>query len=300
MNAQVIKNFVKSKIRKYKLITQTSKCLPEVTCIDVGASYYPHPAWECFRHSQKTTWVAVEPNHQNLKYIDHWKYPSKVFTVKNGLSQNGGEQTLYVTNTDSGSSLLKPIVPQGEEHRYDLNYFFPVKEVKINTLTLSEVVTKYVKNTPVTIKLDTQGSEFMILKGLDTEFLKTNVACIEMEINMRARSAMSGASKFYEVQQYLESIGMELVKLKPIAGTMPSYSGKLKNECFLNECDAVFFLRQDIAEAKGKEYLLTLVGLYVSYQFLSEAKHLIEKLISSKKLTPEEESNLINLIEIIQ
>ena len=36
--------------------------LPEVVCIDVGASYYPHPAWRVFLASGRARWVAVEPN----------------------------------------------------------------------------------------------------------------------------------------------------------------------------------------------------------------------------------------------
>jgi hypothetical protein len=38
----------------------------DVVWLDVGASYYPHPAWELFRASSKVHWIAVEPNEQNL------------------------------------------------------------------------------------------------------------------------------------------------------------------------------------------------------------------------------------------
>src|SRR5258706_2322348 len=118
---------------RFKINRKVAVILPRLNCIDVGASYYPHPAWEVFRMSPKTQWIAVEPNFENLIYVKHWSWPSQVKSVEIGLSQLGGNQTLYVTNVDSGSSLLKPVIEPNMEHRVAYrDYFFPIKEVVIN------------------------------------------------------------------------------------------------------------------------------------------------------------------------
>ena len=48
--------------------------------------------------------LAVEPNSKNTQYLNEWDWPSKPRLIPFGLSEKGGEQLLYVTNTDSGSS----------------------------------------------------------------------------------------------------------------------------------------------------------------------------------------------------
>src|SRR5207253_2824711 len=53
-----------------RLLRSTAKILPPMVCVDVGASYYPHPAWEVFRRSPRTTWLAVEPNSKNTQYLN--------------------------------------------------------------------------------------------------------------------------------------------------------------------------------------------------------------------------------------
>src|SRR5689334_2795780 len=82
---------------KKRLNHFASKILPRLICVDVGASYYPHPPWELFRRSKSTSWVAVEPNSENTSYIENWSWPSSSHIESIGLSESGGGQSLYVT-----------------------------------------------------------------------------------------------------------------------------------------------------------------------------------------------------------
>lgn len=270
-----VKKLIKSQSKEYRILEQVSKVLPKITCIDVGASFYPHPEWDVFRRSKNTNWIAVEPNHENLEYVKNWNYPSKVSTVEIGLSENGGKQILYKTNVDTGSSLLKPVIPEGVPYRYNEDYFFPVQEIEIDTITLNDVVKKSAENQFLAIKLDTQGTELSILKGLEKSILDAKIVCVDTEVSLRAVPAMLGSARFYDVQKYLEDAGMELVQLKPIAGALPKTPDGLKGVSTPHECDAVFLIRPEIAKKRGEDCLLALLGFYIAYQLYGEAKELL-------------------------
>ena len=62
-----LKEFIFTLTTKGRLRKLFSEIMPELMCIDVGASYYPHPKWKLFINSINTLWVAVEPNEKMLK-----------------------------------------------------------------------------------------------------------------------------------------------------------------------------------------------------------------------------------------
>jgi FkbM family methyltransferase len=252
-------------------------CLPPIVCVDVGASYYPHPAWRLLRQSRNTSWVAVEPNAENLGYVREWKWPCKVSTCTTGLSFEGGPQTLYVTNVDSGSSLLEPVVPAGLSHRIrNLGYFFPVRAHTIETITLPEVISGQPQNAPLFIKLDTQGTELSILRAAESVFSRRLIVGVELEATMLAQPIMKGAGKFWEANQYLESHGFELVHIKPICGLSRLDRLKPRGRLYLNECDAVFAIRPDVASELPVDRRVALLAFYTCYRLFEEALHLLE------------------------
>lgn len=255
-----------------RLAARLSPYLPTAVCIDVGASYYPHTRWRLFLDSPGTHWVAVEPNVQNLGYIKGWPWRSKVSTCTTGLSREGGARTLYVTNVDSGSSLLEPVIPASMTSRVrNLDYFFPVRPQSIQTLTLAQVIEAQVPEAPVFVKLDTQGAELSILMGAEPQLKSRRIVGIESELTMLADPIMKGAGKFWQACEYLEGLGFELLHVKPIYG--PSRFGRQRPRglTFLNECDAVFALRQDLARTLGVEHRLGLIAFYLCNHLFEEA-----------------------------
>lgn len=288
----LIKRLSKTYSSRHKISIEISKILPSISCIDIGASYYPHPAWEIFRRSENTFWVAVEPNVKNLFYIKDWQYSAKVIPIKMGLSEKGGKQILYVTNIDSGSSLYEPVIEKNMEHRIpSLDYFFPLKEVEIDTLTINDVVQKLKSSTdPITIKIDTQGTEFSILRALEEKVIKTRLICIELESTLLATPLMKGSSHFFEIQEFFQRHGFELVYFKPIPLLSPVSNKELQGSTILNECDAVFLLRSDEIRKRGIDFQLSIVGCYISYALYGEAlvllKHILESIDSNNSKFP--------------
>ncbi|MBL8350026.1 MAG: FkbM family methyltransferase [Burkholderiaceae bacterium] len=272
------KRFVRRFTPASRLIEAICPYLPQSICVDVGASYYPHDKWWLFLHAPNTRWVAVEPNEANLGYLEDWRFPCPVASCTTGLSKEGGPQTLYVTPVDSGSSLLEPVIPPSMASRIkNLDYFFPFERRTIQTKTLAEVVGAQQVSAPVFVKLDTQGSELSILSGAAELLSEQRIVGVESEFTMLAQPFMRGSAKFWQGCEFLEMQGFELLRIKPIHGPSRFGNAKPKGLTYLNECDAVFALRRDVAKRLPVEYRVSLLAFYLTYGFYEESLSLMEE-----------------------
>jgi len=263
---------------QHKLIRALSPHLPEVVCVDVGASYYPHVKWHLFIESPATRWIAVEPNAANAAYVSTWRWPSRAKLFPIGLSRTGGPQTLYVTHVDSGSSLLPPRIADGMKQRVkNLDYFFPLREVSIETRTLTDVLAEAPADAPVFVKLDTQGTELDILRGAEPHIASHRIVGIETEATMLAQPVMHGSGKFWQLAQFLEEHGMELLTVKPIYGPSRFGVAQPKGLTYLNECDAVFAVRRDVAAGLPVAHRAGLLAFYLSYRLFEEGMSLLDE-----------------------
>ena len=278
MIPQSLKNFLRQHTLPWRVSKLLSPHLPAVVCVDVGAAHYPHGKWLAFLNAPRTQWLAVEPNVANIAYVQSWAWPCQVSVCTTGLSRAGGKQILHVTHVDTGSSLLPPEITPSMKHRVtNLGYFFPVTERRIETLTLVQALTKLSATAPVFVKLDTQGTELSILQGAQDLFDAGRIVGIEMESTMLAQPVMKGSGKFWQACEYMEQQGFELLHVKPIHA--PRRSGKSRPQLytFLNECDAVFALRSDLAAALAVEYRVCLLAFYLTNLFYEEALSLLER-----------------------
>jgi FkbM family methyltransferase len=274
-----LKELIKKHKKTERLHGMIAPVMPKCLCLDVGASYYPHINWWLFLRSSNTQWVAVEPNAGNLTYLDQWPYAAKVKAVRCGLSRYGGSKTLYVTNIDSGSSLLEPKLSEGMRHRIQgkaFDYFFPVREVQINTTTLENVMSEHPALCPTLIKLDTQGTELSILQGIEGRLQAGNVVGIEMESSLLADPIMKGSGKFWEASAFLEKYGFELIGIKPISSLSVYGVKRPKGNRYINECDAIFSLRRDVVATLSLDYRLSLFAFYITYKYYEEAISILD------------------------
>lgn len=275
---QSFKNFLRQRSLPWRVAKLLSPHLPVAVCVDVGASYYPHGRWLQFLNAPATQWLAVEPNEANIGYIKSWSWPCQVSACTTGLSRDGGTQTLYITNVDTGSSLLPPEIPASMRHRVtNLDYFFPVTERSIETLTLVQATVGLSATAPVFVKLDTQGTELSILQGAQDLFAAHRIVGIEMESTMLAQPVMKGSGKFWQACEYLEQQGFELLHVKPIHAPRRSGKSRPQLHTFLNECDAVFALRPDVVTALAVEYRVSLLAFYLTNLFYEEGLSLLER-----------------------
>lgn len=245
--------------------------LPSTLVIDIGASYYPHERWSTFLESSNATWVLIDPNAESLGYVKTWKHKSNAISKVTGISAKSGPHVLYKTATVTGSSLLKPELSESMKTRlgksgYD--YFFPLSETVIQCSTIDDNLTKEQLLIPRIIKLDTQGTELNILKSIEKMLTDGLTVAVESESTLLAQPMYEDSGKFWQMQAFLESVGYETVYLKPIdspqQGTMRGSRG------FLNECDAAFAMRQDIAKQAPIETSYSLLAIYADYGMYRE------------------------------
>mgnify|MGYP003110206671 CR=1 FL=1 len=275
---QSVKNFLRQRTLAWRVSKLLSPYLPVAVCVDVGASYYPHGKWLQFLNAPRTQWLAVEPNEASIAYIKSWSWPCQVSACTTGLSRQGGTQTLYVTNVDTGSSLLPPEILPSMKHRVsNLDYFFPVTERRIETLSLVQAIAGLSVAAPVFVKLDTQGTELSILQGAQSLFDGRRIVGIEMESTMLAQPLMKGSGKFWQACEYLESQGFELLHVKPIHAPCRAGRSKALQHTYLNECDAVFALRPDVAAELSVDHRTSLLAFYLTNLFYEEALSLLER-----------------------
>lgn len=298
---QSFKNFARQLTVRWRVSNLVSPYLPPAVCVDVGASYYPHGKWLMFLNSPRTHWLAVEPNDVNIAYVKKWVWRCKVSACTTGLSRDGGEQTLYVTNVDTGSSLLKPEISESMKHRIkNLDYFFPLKERQIKTLTLEDALKDLPQDAPIFVKLDTQGTELSILQGASALFGARRIVGIEMESTMQAQPVMKGAGKFWQACEYLEENGFELLHVKPIHSVPQSGRVRRDQNTFLNECDAVFALRQDIARNMPLEFRANLFAFYLSNFFYEEALSVLEVDVPVKEFLGKQGCRVDKLLDTLK
>ena len=247
--------------------------LPANLCIDVGASYFPHTSWWFFLGSRSTKWLAVDPNSENLGYQKNWPWSSEIEVIGNGLSEFGGSSTLYKTNIDSGSSILKPVFRNDFSHRHDqsvFDYFFPIQEIEIQTKSLKDLIVER-ELLPTFVKLDTQGSELSILKGALNNSSGNSILAIEVECSLLAVPNYEDSPRLWEVALYLESKGFEVLNLDVIPRVKTFRISRFRSKNISRECDAIFALRREIALNLPTEYRACLLGFYISNEFYGEA-----------------------------
>ena len=275
---RIIRRFSK----KNRLIKIFSKLLSECLCVDIGASYFPHSNWKSFILSKKTTWLAIDPNSKNLNYIKSWKYPAKIIAIEEALSKEGGEKNLYISSTDSGSSLLPIDINYLHYDRVEKKNFVPVRERKIKTIGTEEIFVKYFKNQPVLLKLDTQGTELEILDGIKN-FKEKKIISIEMECGLDSFPIYQGAAKFGDTQNKLEKLGYELLSMKVINRQFDEDKIDHTAKEIVSHCDAIFVLDRLELKKRTKDELVALLAFYVSNGFFLEAKNMIENFDELKR-----------------
>ena len=271
------------KIKDYIYIDKVSKIIsanmPTVNCIDVGASYYEHGKWSIFLKSKNTNWIAVDPNSQNLNYLKNWRWESKVDSVAYGLSETGGSKILYVTNSDSGSSLKKINIHDSMKERVKDNiaYYFPVTEKIIETISLKRVIEEKTIKGPIFIKLDTQGTELDIVRGAEEFIDNGNIVGVELETALLAKTFYKNGNKLDHVIKFFEEKNFEMINIQIFDLYSSAENTKNSKNFFPNECDVVFAPRPDIIKNLAIEFKVSIAAFYYSYKLYNQICHMIDE-----------------------
>ena len=235
--------------------------------VDCGASYFPPDTWQIALASPNSYLILVDPNGDNLSYAS--QIGAKFSTITKALSSCAGLETLYISNTDSGTSLLPPVA-RTDLFKFNSDYFFPMIAKNIIVSTLSNELDLLNNSSVDCIKLDTQGSELSILKGLDQKRLN-NLLFVELEVSLQSPPVYKGAPSLGEVSLYLESEGFQLANIRLSRNSHPNARCLARP----NECDVLFVRPLHLLADRDKDpsilsKLLLLSNMYYLYDFADD------------------------------
>jgi FkbM family methyltransferase len=124
--------------------------------------------------------VAVEPDRENARLL-RWRFKRKpVEVVESAVTDRRGSADFFVTFDGSAKNTLstkwKETLESPAASRFGEVCDFK-KAYSVATTTLDELISVY--GVPAFIKIDVEGSEFQVLKGL-----RTKVPMIQFEVNL--------------------------------------------------------------------------------------------------------------------
>lgn len=264
--------------------------------IDVGSADGLQPHWRSY--DGVVDFYLFEPHqesYQQLKELfSNSAYSEKYHVFPVGLSGIGGERILYMLNCPTGSSLY-PINPASEFASPNNTYIHPIREIKIQTRQLSDVLDEAQVNSVDIIKLDVQGAELEILQGMGDH--RKNLLLAEVEVNISSGVTdnigpyLSGPT-WGQIDKMLTENGMRLLDVS-IARAYRSKNGDsdwyqrevfgvYENTSSLSarvwEADVVYVRdwRQLVANKEADSVRKLIVAL-CGYRFFSEAYFIVEQ-----------------------
>jgi len=127
-------------------------------CFDVGANLGNRVGPLL---AAKARVVAVEPQDFCQKVLK-WRFGKKIAVVPMGLGETEEVREFYVSDASYLSSFSKTWIDSVKKDRFKENNWSNVGKVQMTTL--DKLIAKY--GTPVFIKIDVEGYELEVLKGL--------------------------------------------------------------------------------------------------------------------------------------
>lgn len=261
--------------------------LSKLVFVDCGASYFPPDTWLAALGSPLSHLILVDPNGQNLTYASNM--PCKTSFIPKALHSIEGLKTIYMTNTDSGSSLLPPV---GRPQCIGVNpgYFLPITAKSISTSTLCRELDFLSIPVIDCIKLDTQGTELSILQGLDKCRLN-DLLFIEAEVSLQNPPIYKNAASFSDFASFLEPQGFEIANIR-LSRPEPKDVNSLPSP---HECDVLYIRTRLLLGERWNNpeilcKLLLLANLYYLYDYADE---IIDKFLCIQNSLPFDLNSLL-------
>jgi len=265
--------------------------------VDVGSAGGLQPHWRSYEGI--IDFYLFEPHkesYEKLRSIFSASPYAKLFHILPiGLSEFGGERTLYMLNCPTGSSLY-PINTESEFASPGNSYVYPIREVKIQTDSLNDVLNQEKVEYVDLIKLDVQGAELEVLRGMgDRRRQQLLLAEIEVNINTGVTNNVGpyqDAPTWGQIDHLLRADGMRLLDLsvareyRSKAGDSDWYQRNIFNvyenspslSARVWEADVVYVRDwEQLIACKDAAAIRKLAVALCGYRFFSEAYFMIEK-----------------------
>jgi FkbM family methyltransferase len=107
--------------------------------------------------------IAVEPQQECIKILNA-KFGSRIKIIEKGLGAIEEEKTFYIADVNTISSFSEEWINSVKESRFNRNTWS--EQRKIQLTTLDQLIKQF--GTPAFCKIDVEGYELEVLKGLTT------------------------------------------------------------------------------------------------------------------------------------
>ena len=183
--------------------------LEEIVCFDIGAAGEIPEHWSKFsyKHNVKLNVFAFD---ENLSKDENPKYKNiNINFIPILLGEKKEKKKFYILNRHTGSSLYKI------NERYRQEYYYPeyhdIKSIEdVELKPLHNIIDDKKVLSPDLIKLDTQGSELDIIKGMKDKISKT----ILIETEVEFFPIYENQPLFNDIDIYLKKNDFELFDLR--------------------------------------------------------------------------------------
>lgn len=197
------------------------------TVIDVGA-YHGHVSKSLSYLFPQAKIYAFEPVAENYKILTKTLSGKNLALNQIALSGGVGKSTFYKNKYAPASSML----PMEEKYKVIYPFLATATKTKVKTTTLDSYFEKIKLQKKILLKIDTQGTEYLILRG--GEKILKNVFIIHIETSFDAMYKNQGT--FKDITEYLTKLGFNYMgetresQFYPIFGIKSS-----ENSIFINK-----------------------------------------------------------------
>lgn len=180
-----------------------------LTIVDVGASGADYAPFQRLKGS--ANFVLIDPDSREFT-TDPAEAPSGEIRVNKAIveSDTDSEVTVYLTKNPYCSSTLKPDFSRLNSFTYPA-WFEVIGDKTVPATSLNRLCDEWDITSIDWIKLDTQGTEFRILRSLRPELLKS-LLCCDIEISFYAHYL--DADTFPEVHAFMIENGFWITEME--------------------------------------------------------------------------------------
>jgi FkbM family methyltransferase len=257
-----------------------------LVAVDIGGANDLQPHW--WRLVGVAKFIVYEPHGGSYRELLERQTANPIYRdfryINEALSESGGQRILYQTNVPTGSSLIPPKKGGMGDHSRS-TYFWPLTEKLIQTSTLADSLDRETIGFVDMIKLDTQGTELEILRGLDRQRLSRTLLveaeCSILDVYEGGERALEDMLRFMREHDLVlfdlrtnrflgNSVRLDPDELKRTLGSdmeLPPIAHRLA------EVDAVFARdpKSLIASGADASLLRRFVAILITYNFFPEA-----------------------------
>ena len=259
-----------------------------LTVVDVGSAGGLHKRWRPFEPILSA--VLFEPREGGSASGSLGRGQSRTYPV--ALGDRAGEVDLYITQLANMSSFLKPDAEafaryrkKGADARVVATEKVPVD--RFDSLAQADGIR------PDVLKVDTQGSELLVLKGAEQSLGSVLVAEIEVSFFRR----YVGQPVFAEIEAWMDDRGLELIELHKLKRYRAANSLSIRQPLLggtqrsgrVAYGDAIFMRSpDDILETARKDGGESVLKAMVALLAYGKADHAAALLDSGKALMPKD------------